>query len=82
MPLYSANHPPSVMYIVFRVGHIPGNFSPFALCSSENDADWIDSRVRTMSRGYVNVTDVIPAMPPQASRCIGLRLAPGVLSKN
>lgn len=42
----------------------------------------MDRRVRTMSRGYVNVTDVMPAIPPQTSRCIGLSGAPGVLSKN
>jgi len=68
--------------MVFSVGHIPGSFTPFARCSSEKEADCIDSRVRTMSSGYVNVTDVIPATPPQQSLRNGPKSAPGVSSKN
>lgn len=42
----------------------------------------MDSRVRTMSRGYVHVTDVMPARPPQRRRWYAPRGAPGSLSKN
>ena len=49
--------------------------------SSANDADWIDRRVRTMSSGYVKVTDVTPARPPQVRRDSGVRLSPGCRSK-
>lgn len=46
------------------------------------EADCIDRRVRTMSNGYVNVTEVMPAAPPQMSRLIGERSAPGEGSAN
>lgn len=50
MPRYSAGNPPSVLYIITIVCHMPGSF--FGLSpSSANDADWIESRVRTMSSG-------------------------------
>ena len=82
MPLYKANMPPSVLYIVTIVAHMPGSF---LLVSSEmvaNEADWIDNRVRTMSNGYVKVTEVMPAAPPHTSRLNGDRSAPGVGSTN
>ena len=69
MPRYRAKTPPSVLYMVVRVGHIPGNFLPdLAFCNPANEADWMESRVRTISRGYVNVTEVIPAMAPHERR--------------
>jgi hypothetical protein len=63
------------------VCHMPGSFLGLAP-SSANDADWIERRVRTMSSGYVKVTDVIPAMPPHVRRASGVRLSPGCRSKN
>lgn len=50
MPRYSAANPPSVLYMRIRVAHMPGSSlgrSP----SSAKEADWIERRVRTMSRG-------------------------------
>lgn len=41
----------------------------------------MESRVRTMSRGYVNVTEVIPAHPPHMRRGIGLRTPSDVSKK-
>jgi len=79
MPLYSAVTPPSVLYIVTMVDHMPGSLVGFARAAKE--ADWMDRRVRTISSGYVNVTDVMPAMPPQVKRARGDRSAPGVVSK-
>lgn len=49
--------------------------------SAAKDADWIDRRVRTMSRGYVTVTEVMPANAPQTRRSTAERGAPGVVSK-
>lgn len=42
----------------------------------------MDNRVRTMSRGYVKVTEVMPARPPQRSRWYASNGAPGSFSKN
>jgi hypothetical protein len=82
MPLYKARMPPSVLYIVIIVSHMPGSFSLDAWLSAANDADWIERRVRTISRGYVKNTDVIPAAPPHTRRRTELRSAPGDVSKN
>jgi hypothetical protein len=82
IPLYKASIPPSVLYMVTRVTHIPGNFFPVGCWSVANDADWIESLVRTMSRGYVKNTDVIPADPPQTRRLTEVSSPPGVDSKN
>lgn len=49
MPLYSAARPPSVLYMVTIVVHMPG--SSLGLASTAKEADWMDRRVRTMSRG-------------------------------
>jgi hypothetical protein len=68
MPLYKANMPPSVLYIVTKVPHIPGSFVLGDLPKAANDADWMESRVRTMSRGYVKKTEVMPAAPPHIKR--------------
>jgi hypothetical protein len=38
--------------------------------------------VRTMSRGYVQKTEVMPAAPPHTKRLTELRSAPGDGSKN
>jgi hypothetical protein len=81
MPRYSALIPPSVLYMAPMVCHMPGSLVGFAP-SSANDADWIERRVRTMSSGYVKVTDVMPAIPPQNRRATGVRLSPGWRSKN
>ena len=64
------------------MAHIPGSFSLDASLREEKEADCIDSRVRTMSRGYVKVTEVIPAAPPHMSRLKGERSAPGEGSTN
>jgi hypothetical protein len=61
---------------------MPGNFSPASRFRLENDADWMDKRVRTMSSGYVHVTEVIPARPPQSSRWYASSGPPGSFSKN
>jgi hypothetical protein len=65
-----------------NVAHIPGSFFLGAPLSAANEADWIESRVRTMSRGYVKKTDVIPASPPHTRRLAEVKSAPGVASKN
>lgn len=82
MPLYSARMPPSVLYIVFNVAHMPGSCFRDASPREANEADWMESLVRTMSNGYVNVTEVIPAAPPHRSRLKGERSAPGEGSAN
>lgn len=82
IPLYKAGIPPSVLYMVTSVLHIPGKF---LLCKSVNwakDADCTDNLVLTISRGYVKVTEVMPANPPQMSRLKGVRSAPGDGSMN
>jgi hypothetical protein len=61
---------------------MPGSFSPASLFKLEKDADWIDSLVRTMSSGYVHVTEVMPARPPQSNRWYASSGAPGSFSKN
>lgn len=76
MPRYNADMPPSVLYICIKVVHIPGNLSGLSP-SSAKLADWMDSRVRTISRGYVRNTDVMPAIPPQIRRVKGDKSAPG-----
>ena len=81
MPLYKPRIPPSVRYILTMVCHIPGNF-PSRFPNAAKPADCIDNRVRTMSSGYVNVTDVIPAKPPHSSLRTGGRSAPGDGSAN
>lgn len=92
IPLYSAVNPPSVVYICFIVPHMPGSLRlatsaasaaelPFSLAKDAKDADWIERRVRTMSSGYVTVTEVMPASAPQHRRERAERLAPGVDSK-
>ena len=68
MPRYRAKKPPSFLYIAINVPHMPGSLPPDFLLRPWKDADCIDSRVRTMSRGYVKVTEVIPARPPQIRR--------------
>ena len=73
--------PPSVMYIFFPVAHIPGR-CPLDFPKDAKDADWIERRVRMMSSGYVNVTDDMPAIPPQKSLFTGVRSPPGDPSKN
>ena len=82
MPLYSAVTPPSVLYIVTNVAHIPGNLCCRSLLRAANDADWMESLVLTMSRGYVKTTDVIPAAPPHINLRRELMSAPGAGSKN
>jgi hypothetical protein len=82
MPLYRARIPPSVLYMVIIVAHMPGNFVLGPWPSAAKEADCMESRVRTMSRGYVKNTDVIPAAPPQIKRRREVRSAPGVGSKN
>lgn len=68
--------------MVINVSHIPGNFLLDASPRAAKETDCIDSRVRTISRGYVNVTEVMPAAPPQTSRRMGERSAPGEDSAN
>ena len=53
--------------MVTKSSNIPGSFSLLEP-NSLKEADWIESLVRTMSRGYVNVTDVMPAKPPHIKR--------------
>lgn len=92
IPLYNAVMPPSLAYMCFIVPHMPGSLrlatsaaflaeSPFSLAKDAKDADWIERRVRTMSSGYVTVTEVIPARAPQQRRESAERFAPGVDSK-
>ena len=64
------------------VAHIPGSFLLVSSDIVANEADCIDKRVRTMSKGYVKVTEVMPAAPPHTSRLNGDRSAPGVGSAN
>ena len=61
---------------------MPGSFSPSARLRLEKEADWMERRVRTMSSGYVHVTEVMPARPPQSSRWYASSGAPGSFSKN
>lgn len=82
MPLYRARTPPSVLNIITRVAHMPGSLSLWAWLRAANDADWIERRVRTISKGYVQHTEVIPAAPPQIRRRRELISAPGEGSKN
>ena len=63
------------------VCHIPGSF-PSDWPNAAKPADCIDNRVRTMSSGYVVVTEVIPAKPPHRSLRRGERSAPGDGSAN
>lgn len=74
--------PPSFLYIMTIVVHIPGNLDLWTLLSAANEADWIERRVRTISSGYVKKTEVIPAAPPHINRLNDERSAPGVGSKN
>jgi hypothetical protein len=74
--------PPSVLYMVFIVAHIPGRCFDDGWLRGAKDADWMDSLVRTMSRGYVKKTEVIPAVPPQIRRLTEVMSPPGVISKN
>lgn len=62
--------------MMIMVAHMPGSFLGLAP-SSAKDADWMESRVRTISRGYVKVTEVMPAMPPQTRRVTDDMSAPG-----
>jgi hypothetical protein len=82
MPLYNAKMPPSVLYMITMVCHIPGSLSLDAWLRAANEADWMERRVRTMSRGYVQKTEVMPAAPPHTKRLTELRSAPGDGSKN
>lgn len=82
MPRYKAKKPPSVLYIIFSVAHIPGSLFLETSPRLAKEADCMDRRVRTMSSGYVNVTEVMPAAPPQISRLIGESSAPGEGSTN
>lgn len=67
--------------MVTIVGHMPGNSPLGLLPRAANDADWIESRVRTMSSGYVKKTEVMPAMPPHSSLSTGWSGDPGEVSK-
>jgi hypothetical protein len=64
--------------------NIPGNFGlgPSPDFNSLKDADCMDSRVRTISRGYVKVTEVMPASAPHNNRWYEFKGAPGVLSNH
>ena len=42
----------------------------------------MESRVLTMSRGYVKVTEVMPANAPHTNRLNGVRSAPGESATN
>jgi hypothetical protein len=66
--------------MITMVAHIPGSFVFGAFLRAANDADWMESRVRTMSRGYVKNTEVMPAAPPQIKRRTELISPP--VSKN
>jgi hypothetical protein len=61
---------------------MPGSFFLGVPASCTNEADCTDSRVRTMSRGYVKNTDVIPASPPHTRRLAEVSSPPGDGSKN
>lgn len=58
---------------------MPGSLCGFAP-SSAKDADCIESRVLTISKGYVTNTEVTPAKPPQMSRLKEVRPDPGYSS--
>lgn len=68
--------------MIFMVAHIPGSCFLDASPRVAKEADCIESLVRTMSSGYVNVTDVMPAAPPQTSRLRGVKSCPGEGSAN
>ena len=81
IPRYKPVRPPSVLYILIIVASMPGS------CRSDvpkaaKEADCIDRRVLTMSKGYVKVTEVMPAQPPHTSLLRGDRSAPGEGSAN
>lgn len=61
---------------------MPGSLSLCTCVRAAKEADWMDNRVRTISKGYVQTTDVIPANPPHISRRKELRSWPGEASKN
>lgn len=61
---------------------MPGNLALCVVLRAANDADWMESLVRTISRGYVKNTEVIPAAPPQINRLREERSCPGEGSKN
>ena len=82
IPLYNARMPPSVLYIIFIVSHMPGNFFLATPPNAAKEADCMESRVRTISRGYVSVTEVMPAAPPHRSLRKGVKSAPGDGSTN
>jgi hypothetical protein len=82
IPLYRAGIPPSVLYIVTKVCHIPGSLALCVVLKAAKEADWIDKRVLTMSSGYVKHTEVMPAAPPHIKRRRELKSWPGEASKN
>jgi len=59
----------------FIVGHIPGGL-PSRLANDAKEAVCMDNLVLTMSSGYVNVTEVIPATPPHNNLSKEVRLCP------
>lgn len=61
---------------------MPGSFFVVRPPNAAKEADCIDNRVRTISSGYVKVTEVMPAAPPQMRRLRGERSAPGEGSMN
>jgi hypothetical protein len=63
------------------VAIMPGS-CPSDVPSEANEADCIDRRVLTMSKGYVKVTEVMPAQPPHTNLRNGDRSAPGEGSAN
>jgi hypothetical protein len=82
IPLYNAGIPPSVLYIITNVPHIPGSLARCAVLKAAKEADWMDNRVLTISSGYVKQTEVMPAAPPQIKRRRELKSWPGEASKN
>ena len=62
------------------VAHMP-EFCLGVFPRSAKDAVWMESLVRTMSSGYVNVTEVMPAKPPHNRRVKGVKESPEYLSK-
>lgn len=60
------------IFPTYIVPYMPGSLvlAEFSDCNAANFADWIESLVRTMSSGYVQTTDVIPAAAPQNRRAI------------
>ena len=82
IPRYSAAMPPSDLYMAAITVHMPGSLSLGTSPSAAKEAVWMESRVLTMSSGYVKTTDVIPAIPPQTSLSRGAMTVPGSLSKN